>query len=159
MGIAMKKRYAILPAAAATAAVVLLGTVGSADAITKAQTISLVAKQQSFHFSDTPPLKKENAGDSFQLAEALTHNGAKAGLSTIDCVVVVNHKTDLCQGAWSLPNGQITVAGQVPDNTPAGKSFNVAVTGGTGHFQNSRGQLTVTPSNGPTSTEVFHLIP
>ena len=72
---------------------------------------------------------------------------------------MVNHKTDLCQGAWSLPNGQITAAGQVPDNTPAGKSFIVAVTGGTGHFQNARGQLTVTPSNGPTSTEVFHLIP
>jgi hypothetical protein len=130
-----RKSFGIVSAAALAVGGVVAAS--PANAITSPTTLTLAAKA-SFHYTDTKPLKRENAGNSFQLSEALYQHGQKVGRSFISCVVVVAHKSDACQGAWSLPGGQITVSGRVPDSTKPGQSFNVAVTGGTGRYQNER---------------------
>ena len=52
--------------------------------------------------------------------------------------------------------GQITTQGDV---LPPARHFNVAVTGGTGSYQNVRGQLTVVPTSPTTANETLHLLP
>ena len=59
---------------------------------------------------------------------------------------------DLCLDILALPGGQIDLAGLVP-STPQGPGpFDVAVTGGTGRYQDARGYATVVPSQNPKVT-------
>ena len=59
---------------------------------------------------------------------------------------------DLCLDVLALPGGQIDLAGLVP-STPQGPGpFDVAVTGGTGRYQDARGYATVVPSQNPKVT-------
>lgn len=59
---------------------------------------------------------------------------------------------ELVSAAEVLAHGQIDLAGLVT-STPAGPgTFQLAVTGGTGNYQNARGYATIVPGNTPTVT-------
>ena len=64
---------------------------------------------------------------------------------------------ELVSAAEVLARGQIDLSGQVT-STPAGPGiFQLAVTGGTGTYQDARGYATVVPGNTPAVT--IHLTP
>jgi hypothetical protein len=64
---------------------------------------------------------------------------------------------ELVSAVEVLAHGQIDLAGLVT-STPSGPgTFRLAITGGTGNYQDARGYATVVPGNTPTVT--IHLIP
>jgi hypothetical protein len=64
---------------------------------------------------------------------------------------------DLCLDILALAGGEIDLAGLV-SSTPQGPvTFQLAVTGGTGRYQDARGYATVVPSQNPKVT--VHLTP
>jgi len=64
---------------------------------------------------------------------------------------------ELVSAAEVLAHGQIDLSGLVT-STPSGPgTFRLAVTGGTGNYQDARGYATVVPGNTPTVT--IHLTP
>ena len=74
--------------------------------------------------------------------EALLRNGGQFGRDVINChaITVAATAVDaLCHGAIILDDGQIEFHGETTFSAP----FTVAVTGGTGIYQNVGGQVTV----------------
>ena len=64
---------------------------------------------------------------------------------------------ELVSAVEVLAHGQIDLSGLVT-STPSGSgTFHLAVTGGTGNYQNARGYATVVPGNTPRVT--IHLTP
>ena len=64
---------------------------------------------------------------------------------------------ELVSAVEVLAHGQIDLSGLVT-STPSGPgTFQLAVTGGTGNYQDARGYATVVPGNTPTVT--IHLTP
>ena len=140
----------------ATSLLIVAGgvTVASASSdITTAKTIHFLARQTSFSFVDVGK-KGFSFGDYYVATEDLLQAGKKIGHDAFKCTFVSDADT-LCEAAYVLAKGQITTQGDV---LPPARHFNVAVTGGTGIYQNVRGQLTVVP--GPRGAEeTFHLLP
>ncbi len=68
-------------------------------------------------------------------------------------------KDSLCEITFVFPSGQITGAGKIPMDTNS-HPFIVPVTGGSGPYQNARGQVVVSNSNTQNSTnETIYLLP
>jgi hypothetical protein len=85
-------------------------------------------------------------------------NGTPVDRSVINCVyTTVNFTTRkldvLCHGAMIFKNGQVEIQGETNFHTP----FTVAVTGGTGAYQNVGGQVTAVRTIPHTSTDVLTL--
>jgi hypothetical protein len=83
-------------------------------------------------------------------------NGRKIGTDFVKCTTITRRFDFQCQTTYVLKNGAITIQGMV---SPPFKRWASAVTGGTGAFQNVRGQLVVTPRSNGRTDEVFHLLP
>ena len=105
-------------------------------------------------------------GDYFLFKERLTNSaGTRVGTDNIICTVhfpfVQNRFGILCEGTFTfsgrggIERGTISVEGVLVYRAGV-HSFALAVTGGTGHYQNVRGEVHV-PAEGNSLT--FHLIP
>jgi hypothetical protein len=86
-------------------------------------------------------------------------NGKRVDRSVLNCVAITVTASGfdvLCHGALVFKNGQVEIQGETDFNTP----FTVAVTGGTGVYQNVGGQLTVerTLPDGTTDAEMLRLV-
>jgi hypothetical protein len=152
--------------------VLVLSLAGSAPAITTATTLRLTVDPEHVRerFVDVAPVNRFNPGDVFLVRERLLDDdGAVAGFDQIMCTAhipsVVNEETgqfrvsQLCEGTFTLPDGTIEVSGTVsffgegdveraaaPFSTARRErtqGFFVAVTGGTGEYQNARGEVQV----------------
>ena len=62
------------------------------------------------------------------------------GRAELVCTFVDNRRSRSCRGTYILPRGKIVVAGSIQYH----QFYVLAVTGGTGLFDNARGTLTVT---------------
>jgi hypothetical protein len=126
---------------------------------TASQTIRLVARQVSATLVPVPGQTGHQLvpGDQLVFTDSLTRNGASYGHNAIHCVIVVAADA-VCVGAFTLPGGQLTIAGDVGSINSHG-SKTVAVTGGTGQYQSARGQLTVKDRSATVSVDTFQLIP
>jgi hypothetical protein len=136
-------------AAAASAAVVLTGAgiaVASASetAITTATTIRLEARGGTSTFVNIRHQSHPAVGDEVILAHGFVTVILVGGNSTQDHATLV------------LKQGEIDAAGVQASNT-----FQLAVTGGTGRFQNARGQADVKllPGPGNKALITLHLLP
>ena len=127
--------------------------------VTGSQTIGLVARQVSATFFPVPGQTGHQlvSGDQLVFTESLTRNGASYGHDAIHCVIVTAADA-VCVGAFELPGGQLTIAGDA-GNVNSHGSKTVAVTGGTGRYQGARGQLTVKDRSDTVSVDTFQLIP
>jgi hypothetical protein len=105
-------------------------------------------------------------GDYFLFKERLTNSaGTHVGYDNIICTVhfpfTQNRFGTLCEGTFTfsgrggIERGTISVQGVLVFREGV-NSFALAVTGGTGHYQNVRGEVHV-PAQGSSLT--FHLIP
>jgi hypothetical protein len=136
---------------------VLAASAGTA--VTGSRTIGLVARQVSAARVPVPGQKGHQLvpGDQLVFTESLTRNGASYGHDAIHCVIVTAADA-ICVGAFELPGGQLTIAGNA-GNVNSNHSTTVAVTGGTGRYQGARGQLTVKHRSDTVSVDTFQLIP
>lgn len=104
-------------------------------------------------------------GDYFVLREKVFNRRGtrQVGYDNVQCTAHFpfsrNRVTSLCEGTFTFTargfhgQGTITFQGLVSFTQTTGR-FDIAVTGGTGHFQNARGELHATNRG-----LVFHLIP
>ena len=148
--------------ASAVALFLAFGSMFAASAGTSAaasQTIRLVARQASATLVPVPGQTGHQLvpGDQLVFTDSLTRNGASYGHDAIHCVIVVAADA-ICAGAFTLPGGQLTIAGDVGSVNSHGLKA-VAVTGGTGQYQGARGQLTVKDRSATVSVDTFQLIP
>jgi putative NADH-flavin reductase len=150
-------------AAAASAAVVLTGAgiaVASASgtAITTATTIRLEARGGTATFVNVRHLSHPAVGDEVILAQPVfsaAHPSQLAGHGFVT-VILVGHNSSQDHATLVLKQGEIDAAGVQASNT-----FQLAVTGGTGRFQNARGQADVKllPGSGNKALITLHLLP
>ena len=155
-------------AIALAAAVLLL--VGAFDAISiasaapqhatnKTKVLHLISHQVSLEVIDLGK-KGDSPGDQVLESTVEFQNGQRVGRSVLTCVAITFTSTRgpdvLCHGATVFHDGQIEFQGETTFTTP----FTVAVTGGTGRYQNVGGQLTVerTLPNGIDDVETLRLI-
>jgi hypothetical protein len=155
-------------AIAVAAAVLLVGALGAIStasaapqqaATSKTKVLHLISHQVSLEVIDLGK-KGDSAGDQVLESTVEYQNGQRVGRSVLTCVAVTFSSTRgpdaLCHGATVFRDGQIEFQGETTFTTP----FTVAVTGGTGKYQNVGGQLTVerTLPNGVDDVETLRLI-
>jgi hypothetical protein len=151
-------------AAAVSAAVVLTGAgiaVASASgtAITTATTIRLEARGGTSTFVNVRHLSHPAVGDEVILAQPVfsaAHPNQLAGHGFVTVILVGSNSSQI-HATLVLGQGQVDAAGvQGSSNT-----FQLAVTGGTGRYQNARGQADVKllPGPGNKALITLHLLP
>ena len=98
-----------------------------------------------------------SAGDMDLHSSPLTRGGKAFGWNTGSCLTTaVSSKSadQVCQILLNLPDGQIVTEGAVRSGMGGPSAFPLAITGGTGRYQTARGQVHVTPSDGPVRIDV-----
>jgi hypothetical protein len=180
-----RKYAIALTGAAVVGLVIALALAGSAPAITTATRLRLFEDPDHFRerVVDVAPIGQFNAGDGFLArARLLDEDGNDVGFDQISCTFhipfFINEKTgqfrisQLCEGTFTLTDGTIELSGTVtffgreggPEETAApfrtaqgerAQGFHIAVTGGTGAYQNARGEFRV----GRGDEIVIQLIP
>jgi putative NADH-flavin reductase len=150
-------------AAAVSAAVVLTGAgiaVASASgtAITTATTIRLEARGGTSTFVNVRHLSHPAVGDEVILAQPVfsaAHPSQLAGHGFVT-VILVGNNSEQDHATLVLKQGEVDAAG-----VQASSTFQLAVTGGTGRFQNARGQADVKllPGPGNKALITLHLLP
>jgi hypothetical protein len=156
----MRKRIALfLATAVVISGLALWATMGSASAIKQPRTFTVIEKDTDFHFVDNPPMHQPNLGDAFAVNGVLMRNGNKAGIADIVCTLThVKPQRAECIATFTLKNeGEINV--QTSFVNSSSEHFNVAVTGGTGIYQNARGYVEIDQMQNNRSRDTFHLLP
>ena len=119
------------------------------------QVLHLISHQKSLQVIDIGK-KGPSPGDQVIETRVDFQHGKRADSSVINCVDITVSKRGfdvLCHGAMIFKNGQVEIQGETSFHTP----FTVAVTGGTGAYQNVGGQLTVERTLPHTTTDVLTL--
>jgi hypothetical protein len=151
----------------AAAILLLLGTLATVSIASaapqtaehpKTQVLHFIGHQTSLELIDLGK-KGDSPGDQAVETETLLQNGTRIGRDVLSCVAITVSAQGidaLCHGALILRGGQIQFQGETTFATP----FTVAVTGGTGRYQNVGGQLTVerTLPNGVDDVETLRLV-
>jgi hypothetical protein len=117
--------------------------------------LHLISHQKSLQVIDIGT-KGPSPGDQIIETTLDFQNGAPVDRSVINCVDITVSKRGfevLCHGAMIFKNGQVEIQGQTNFHTP----FTVAVTGGTGAYQNVGGQVTAVRTIPHTTTDVLTL--
>jgi hypothetical protein len=150
--------------AVASAAVIIAGTgiaVASASGpdITTATTIRLLAHGGTSTFVNIRHQHRPAVGDEIILSQPIfsaAHPSQLAGHGYVTITIVARPFVVQVHATLVLKQGQVDAAG-----IEASNRFQLAVTGGTGRFQNARGQATVhtLPGKGNGATITLHLLP
>jgi hypothetical protein len=114
--------------------------------------LHLISHQKSLQVID---IGKKGLSPGDQLIETTVdfQNGTPVDRSVLNCVditVTARGFDVLCHGTLAFKDGQVEFGGETNFHTP----FTVAVTGGTGAYQNVGGQLTVERTLPHSSTDV-----
>jgi hypothetical protein len=151
----------------AAAILLLLGTLATVSIASaapqtaehpKTQVLHFIAHQTSLEFIDLGK-QGDSPGDQLVETETLLQHGTQIGRDVLSCVAITVSAQGidaLCHGALILEGGQVEFQGETSFATP----FTVAVTGGTGRYQNVGGQLTVerTLPNGVDDVDTLRLV-
>jgi hypothetical protein len=128
---------ALIAAAVGAVAATGLTAVGG-TATTGPGTIRITDVQTSFHVASIGPGRP---GDTEIIRQRLYKPPLTRTIGRGDLLCTyVDRSGRQCIGTYSLPRGKITVSGAISSRL----LFEVAVTGGTGLYDNARGTLTVT---------------
>jgi putative NADH-flavin reductase len=160
----LKRRFGKGATIAAASAAVLAAGTGIAVAgasgpdITTATTIRLVARGGSSTFVNVRHQPRPGVGDQIILSQPLfsaAHPARQVGHGWV-IVTLVGGRVTQDRATLVLRQGQVDVSGIQAANT-----FRLAVTGGTGRFQNARGQVSVhlLPGKGNRSQITLSLLP
>lgn len=126
----------------------------NASDITTGQTLRLVSREDRFRVIDVGR-RGESPGDYVVFEETLLNtSGAVIGRDSARCMGEV--RTFRCDGTFLIyGKGKIEVSGSFFPRDEA----TIAVTGGTGRYQNVRGQARITGGTAHTTNFTFSLIP
>ena len=119
---------------------------------TSVKVLHLISHQRSLKVIDVGK-KGPSPGDEVIEITADFRHGVKVDRSVLNCVLTtfIGHTQDvLCHGDLVFQDGQVEFQGETNFHTP----FSVAVTGGTGAYQNVGGQLTLERTLPGTTTDV-----
>jgi hypothetical protein len=134
---------------AVAAAVTVPALLGSATAATAPNGFTLRAVQGADTTIDAgrPGF---SSGDDELGTMHLVRAGKSVGWGVTECrtVHVGRQAEQLCTFALHFGNGQIVATGAVRSGQRGPGTFSLAITGGTGHFREARGELLVTATNG-----------
>jgi hypothetical protein len=146
----------------AVAAAVLAGVVGGvsfarAGGDSGQQVLRFREIDTAGKFVSISHTKNGGPGDEFFFSAKLV-NGQNMRIGRLDakCVLGVQHRL-LCDGVMHLRGGSVTLAGSISDNEADGSTDRIAVTGGTGRFDQARGQLLSTSVSDSVSRDVLDL--
>jgi len=117
--------------------------------------LHLISHQKSLQVIDVGA-KGPSPGDQVIETTLDFQRGTPVDRSVINCVDITVSQRGfhaLCHGAMIFKDGQVEIQGETNFRTP----FTVAVTGGTGAYQNVGGQVTVVRTLPHTSTDVLTL--
>ena len=150
--------------AAASAAVLVAGTGiavagASGPDITTATTVHLVARGGTSTFVNVRHQRRPGVGDEIILAQPVfsaAHPSQMVGHGYVTITLVARPFTGQIHATLVLKQGQVDAAG-----IEASNHFQLAVTGGTGRFQNARGQAVVhtLPGKGNRAQITLSLLP
>ena len=159
------KRAALVAAAAVGVPLAFLLPGGSASGASDGSTFTIVESAHGkVHFVDLPPKQhSENqppsVGDELIFINKVTRDGKRYGFVQALCVVTDSggkHKPPLflCNGAFHLPGGTLTVAasGHLED------TVDIAVTGGTGKYEGANGSIRSVTQKDGSSVDTVHLL-
>ena len=170
----MRRSWIVLVAAATILSLGMIGVVSIASAtptnqpdITTAQAFTVLGHATNFKLINVDG-KGMGPGDYAVERWALRRSGARAGRLNDQCTINFNqtpsNPTALCSFAFTFTGkGEITGDGSVVF-APAPEGFrpvpfNLPVAGGTGSYQNARGQIHVEFLGVADARFTFHLIP
>jgi hypothetical protein len=128
--------------------------------ITTAKTLHFDVVFSPFFFVDLGQ-KGLSKGDQTVFHDQLFSHGKRVGDDGGSCTVVDLPRTPSapipinCTVSFRLPGGQLTTQGF----TSSAPTKHLAVTGGTGSYQNVRGQATLVEFGNGKGSVTFHLIP
>jgi hypothetical protein len=142
------RRLALILSAACAAIVgvaALVGSSGAQQPVPPTGTLELVAldREGAFKFIDTPPRRRENAGDQFLLTQRLrdTSNRRTGRVHASFAFTPGRPAAAQGSGTFILGNGRISVAGVVDER---GRTDTLAIVGGSGAYTGARGTLVTT---------------
>lgn len=146
------------------AAAAVLAAAGIGGAIVAAAPASATSAGQTISFTQhTVSDQNFNLGTGHGIAVGaveLSANNLMQGSKQIgrdggSCTITrlsARSADDLCSDILALPDGQIDLAGLVTSTPEGPGTFQLAVTGGTGRYQDARGYATVVPGQNPKVT-------
>jgi hypothetical protein len=155
------RKFAVIGAALVLLAGAAAMSVASASAAPKraaahsVKVLHLLSHQKSLQVIDVGA-KGPSPGDQVIETTVDFQRGTPVDRSVINCVDITVSQRGfdvLCHGAMIFKDGQVEIQGETNFRTP----FTVAVTGGTGAYQNVGGQVTVVRTLPHTSTDVLTL--
>jgi hypothetical protein len=170
----MRRSWIVLVSAAVVLTLATVGVVSAASAtnhaqpdITTAQTFTVLAHATNFKAINVDG-KDFGTGDYLVERWALRRGSAPAGRLNDQCTINFNqtpsNPTALCSFAFTLSGkGELTADGSVVFG-PVPEGFrplpvDLPVTGGTGSYQNARGQVHLQFLGPADASFTFHLIP
>lgn len=141
----------VLTAAGAVATAVAAPALVGTAAASRTQSFTVHAhglKQSSIDVGD----KGFSAGDYDVHTDRLMRNGHKVGWDSATCLVTRLAKTadESCHWVMHLRHGQIVADGVVRSGQQGPGTFTLAITGGTGRYDDARGSLSITATSGNT---------
>jgi hypothetical protein len=170
----MRRSWIVLVSAAVILSIATMGVMATAAAtptsqpdITTAQTFTVLAHATNFQMINVDG-KDIGPGDYLVERWALRRSGAPAGRLNDQCTINFNqtpsNPTALCSFAFTFNGkGELTADSSVVF-APAPEGFrplpvDLPVTGGTGSYQNARGQIHLQFVGPADASFTFHLIP
>jgi hypothetical protein len=99
-------------------------------------------------------------GDSFLFVDSLTDpaDGSRVGTVRGQCTFMIGNWESCQVGGFLNDRGEIFVSGVAP-STDQPMAIDLAITGGTGEFDNVRGSVHIDPASDTESEDTLTLIP
>jgi hypothetical protein len=121
----------------------------------KGKTFVLHERQTNFTFVEVNGRPGGGPGDEFIIHTGLFGSSGKVGTLDIVCIFVLGNKTQ-CRGTNTLPGGTIVVSALVPVTNRL-ITVHASIDGGTGRYDEVRGQVTSVQDTATTTTDTFDI--
>jgi hypothetical protein len=130
----------------------------AAPHITHAETMRLAEHHTKSAWVDVDHNRKPSPGDMYIFVGYFSNPSTNKRVGTLDAHCIVSFNDDgLCEGTATLAGrGAVVVAGGMGGES---SDVDLAVTGGTGDFQNARGEVHIHQINDNNSIDTLYLIP
>lgn len=125
------------------------------------KTISLTGTSAGESSIDVGP-RGPSVGDSSSFSDDLFRHGKAVGRQTVECRITrldgqARQLNEECTATAALPEGRIEAHGVVPAAQVESTPFTQAVTGGSGAYRRSRGELVIDESGPEPARLTFRL--
>jgi hypothetical protein len=152
-------RRVLLTAAVAGIVAAAIGGVSLARAGGTASdaTFTLNEVQKQITFVSVSHAAQGAPGDGLIFRSALVNAGGTR-VGTLDVVCTLTFGSHLqCLGTYRLPGGTLTGTALIPNDEQNTQPVQIAIIGGTGRYDQARGQVTSTVVNSTTNHDVIDL--